>query len=296
MAGMILKNPSTMTDTARIAASGWQSRMADSRLVSGRDAGMHRDYTDTNIPVVPRREFVRQFGKDYGGKPRHLTMLGPSHRGKSRLCVELLAVVISPDLKALVLVGKPPGRERTWSKETADKLNLRIIETYPPSYSPRDRNRNGWLLRPRHTMTDIGRDDANIKQQFRKGILGAYGTSPKRKMITVVDEGHHVHETMGLKRDCEAPLMRGLPDNAMWTIAQRGRYLSMQVYDAPEDIIIFKDDDEANQARYSEFSGVNRREMVAITSNLRTERIDKGNTISQALYRSSSGDMCIIDT
>jgi hypothetical protein len=36
--------------------------------------------------------------------------------------------------------------------------------------------------------------------------------------------------------------------------------------------------------------------MIEITSNLRTERIDKGNTISQALYRSSSGDMCIIDT
>jgi hypothetical protein len=249
-----------------------------------------------DIPVVPRQEFVREFGRNYKGKPRHLTMLGPSHRGKSRLAVELLHAVISSDLKALVLVGKPPGRERTWTAETAKKLDLRIIESYPPSWDPRDKKRNGWMLRPRHTMTDLDRDDANMRAQFRKGILGAYATTAKKKLITVVDEGHHVHETMRLKKECEAPLMRGLPDNAMWTIAQRGRYLSMQVYDAPEDVILFKDDDESNQARYSEFSGVSRRQMVEITSNLRTERIDKGNTISQALYRSSSGDMCIIDT
>jgi len=262
------------------------------------------DYQDTregqrniaDIPVIPRKEFIRKFGKEYQGKPRALTMLGPSHRGKSRLCVELLHAVISPDLKALVLVGKPPGRERTWTDDTAKKLHLRVIETYPPGFSLKDRNGNGWLLRPKHTMSDPERDDANTKAQFRKGIRGAYATSPKKKLITVVDEAHHVHDTMGLKKDCEAPLMRGLPDNAMWSIAQRGRFLSYLVYDAPEDVIIFKDDDEANQARYAEFNGVSRREMIEITSNLRTERIDKGNTISQALYRSSSGDMCIIDT
>jgi hypothetical protein len=251
----------------------------------------------TNLPVIPRKEFVKTFGKEYGGKPRALTMLGPSHRGKSRLCVELLNVVLSPQLKALVLVGKPPGRERTWSDDTAKKLHLRIIETYPPSWSIKDRSNNGWMLRPRHTMSDPERDDAHVKDQFRKGIRGAYATKANRKIITVVDEGHHVHESMGLKKDCEAPLMRGLPDNAMWTLAQRGRFLSYLCYDAPEDIIIFRDDDEDNQARYGQITGFNRRQIIEVTRNLRTERVaPEGNTISQALYISRSGDMCIIDT
>lgn len=251
----------------------------------------------TTLQVVPRKQFVRQFGKEYGGKPRALTMLGPSHRGKSRLCVELLNVVISPDLKALVLAGKPPGRERTWSTETARKLNLRVIEKYPPSWDPRDRSRNGWMLRPRHTMIDPERDDAEVQRQFKAGIRGAYATKPNRKIITVVDEGHHVHESMKLKKDCEAPLMRGLPDNAMWTLAQRGRYLSYLCYDAPEDIIIFKDDDEDNQARYGQFTGFSRRQIIEITSSLRTERVaPENNTISEALYISRRGDMCIIGT
>jgi hypothetical protein len=115
--------------------------MNDSRQISAHDAD-RRDRA-AGIPVIPRQDFVRQFGREYKGKPRHLTMLGPSHRGKSRLCVELLNAVISPELKALVLVGKPPGRERTWTTETAKKLNLRVIETYPPSWHPRDKNGNG---------------------------------------------------------------------------------------------------------------------------------------------------------
>jgi hypothetical protein len=251
---------------------------------------------DVKLDVIPRKPFIRTFGEEYHGKPRALTILGPSHRGKSLLCVQLLHVVISPELKALVLVGKPPGRERTWTDETAKKLNLRITETYPPSWRPGDRQRNGWILRPHHGMTDPDADNINIQRQFKKGILGAYGTDAKHPMITVVDEGHHVHETMKLKATCEAPLMRGLPDNAMWTLAQRGRHLSMLVYDSPEDLFIFKDDDESNQERYGEISGVSRRQIVAITSNLRTERIAKGNTISQALYIARSGYMCIVDT
>lgn len=250
----------------------------------------------TRLEVVPRKQFIRDFGRNYGGKPRHLTMLGPTQRGKSRLCVELLNVVISPQLKALVLSGKPPGRERTWSDDTAKRLNLRVIEQWPPSFNIKDRNRNGWLLRPHHTMKDPVEDDRNLQTQYRKAIRGAYGTTSKKKIITVVDEGHQTHEDLKLKKDCEAPLMRGLPDNAMWTLVQRGRYVSYLCYDGPEDVFIFRDDDRANQQRYAEISGIDTQQVIEITKSLKMEKVSDGGTISQALYIPRSGDMCIVDT
>ena len=261
--------------------------------------------TDTQIqlPVVPRREFLRTFGREYKKRPRHLTMLGPTQRGKSRLCVGLLNAVISPDLRALVLVGKPPGRERTWSDETAKKLRLRIIETWPPGYSFRDRSGNGWMLRPKHGMTDPNADDANLHNQFGKGIHGAYATKPKRKpygvsgkIITVVDEGHQVQHDLRLKKDCEAPLMRGLPDNAMWTLVQRGRNISYLCYDAPEDVFIFFDPDRSNQQRYAEIGGIDTAEVIEISKSLKVRKVESGGTISQALYIPRSGAMCIVDT
>lgn len=246
------------------------------------------------LPVVPRKDFLDEFAKDYSDG-QHATGIGPTQRGKSRLFKEMLKRVISKDRKVIVLVGKPPGRERTWDDDAAKELNLKIIETYPPHYSPRDRNRNGYLLRPRHSMRDPAADDLNLQVQFRNAIVANYAKTGKGT-ITLVDEGHQVQVDLALKKMCEAPLMRGAPDNGMWTLIQRGRHVSYLCYDAPEHILIFRDDDESNQQRYGEISGVSGREIGEITRMLKLKRNSTGGTISQALYiRRSGSEMMIVD-
>ena len=247
-----------------------------------------------NLPVISRKDFIKEFKSDYKSG-QHLTAIGPTQRGKSRLTKEMLKAVISPDRKAIVLIGKPPGRERTWDDDAAKELNLRIIENYPPTFSPRDRKRNGFLLRPRHSLKDPEADEVNLQVQFRAAIVGNYSRTG-RGTITVVDEGHQVQVDLALKKICEAPLMRGAPDNAMWTLVQRGRFVSYLCYDAPEHILIFRDDDRSNQQRYSEISGVDAREVSEITRGLKTQRVTTGGTISQCLYiRRSGAEMMIVD-
>jgi len=247
-----------------------------------------------NLSVISRKDFIKEFKSDYKSG-QHLTAIGPTQRGKSRLTKEMLKAVISPDRKAIVLIGKPPGRERTWDDDAAKELNLRIIENYPPTFSPRDRKRNGFLLRPRHSLKDPEADEVNLQVQFRAAIVGNYSRTGKGT-ITVVDEGHQVQVDLALKKICEAPLMRGAPDNAMWTLVQRGRFVSYLCYDAPEHILIFRDDDRSNQQRYSEISGVDAREVSEITRGLKTQRVTTGGTISQCLYiRRSGAEMMIVD-
>jgi hypothetical protein len=246
------------------------------------------------VPVISRKEFLQEFKHDYHDG-QHATGIGPTQRGKSRLFKEMLKRVISPDRKAIVLVGKPPGRERTWNDDAAKELNLRVIEVYPAHYSPRDRNRNGYLLRPKHSLRDPAADDINLQVQFRNAIIGNYSKTGKGS-ITLVDEGHQVQVDLALKKMCEAPLMRGAPDNGMWTLVQRGRHVSYLCYDAPEHILIFRDDDKSNQQRYGEISGVDSREITEITRMLKTQRNSTGGTISQCLYvRRSGAEMMIVD-
>lgn len=260
----------------------------DSDATPGRSGGTRR------LPVISRREFLNEFKSDYS-PGQHATGIGPTQRGKSRLFKEMLKKVISPDLKAIVLVGKPPGRERTWSDDAAKELNLRIVETYPPRFDPRDRKKNGYLLRPHHSLTDPAADDIELQTQFRKAIVSNYAKTGKGT-ITVVDEGHQVQVDLALKKICEAPLMRGAPDNAMWTLVQRGRFVSYLCYDAPEHILIFRDDDRSNQQRYGEISGIDAREVTEITRMLKTKRNTTGGTISQCLYiRRSGAEMMIVD-
>lgn len=251
-------------------------------------AGTHHAQT------ISRKDFIKEFKHDYA-PGQHLTEIGPTQRGKSKMGKDLLKAVISPELKAIVLTGKPTGRERTWNEDAAKELNLKVIETWPPRYDPRDRKKNGYLLRPRHGMKDPEADDLNLQIQFRSAIISNYAKTGKGT-ITVVDEGHQVQVDLALKKICEAPLMRGAPDNAMWTFVQRGRFVSYLCYDAPEHILIFRDDDRSNQQRYGEISGVDAKEITELTRQLKVKRNSTGGTISQCLYiRRSGSEMMIVD-
>ena len=86
----------------------------DSEASPGPSRGTRR------LPVISRKEFLQEFKHDYHDG-QHATGIGPTQRGKSRLFREMLKRVISPDRKAIVLVGKPPGRERTWDDDAAKK-------------------------------------------------------------------------------------------------------------------------------------------------------------------------------
>lgn len=258
------------------------------------------------VEIVSRIDFLREFGKVYS-PGQHVTAIGPTQRGKSRLTKEMAKRVASPDLKFMVLAGKPPGRERTWDETAAGELNLRITKTWPPNNlnfletmkNGRDKNRHGFLVRPHHTLKDIDLDNAELYRQFKAAILHAYG-STKQCWVTLVDETHHVQVDLGLKKECESGIMRGAPHNAMWHNLQRGRFASQLIYDQPEHILIFKDEDEANQDRYAQIGSIDSRYMGHLVRNLKTKLVTKGkfvNTVSQALYfQRSSDSVRIVDT
>lgn len=241
------------------------------------------------IEKISRRELLQEWGSDYE-QGQHVTFIGPTQRGKTYLSHELLSVTISPDMRATLLSGKPPERDKTMN-DAAKKLNLRVIHEWPPTMTIRDRNKNGWVLRPYRSNADAKRDVQNkytlLREQFRKAMLDNYASSKPR--ITVVDEAHLIQNELGLKNEYEAPLMRGAPDNAVWSLIQRGRYVSYHAYGAPEHIFIFYDPDVSNRDRYSEIGGADPRFIEEQLEGLRTYRIKNGRTISECLYIRRSG-------
>jgi hypothetical protein len=245
------------------------------------------------IDVISRSDFRDEWSHDYS-PGQHTTMLGPTQRGKTRLSHELLEVTVSPEHKCVILAGKPPGRDKT-IESAAKRLNLRTVSEWPPEYSFRDRKRNGYVLRPHQTLRNIDKDNENIKVQFRGAILDNYAS--KKPVITVVDEAHLVHNDLKLKKEAEAPLMRGAPVNAMWSIIQRGAWVSYHCYCEPEHLFVFYDPDVSNRRRYREIGGVDPYLIDYITEReLQTSRIPSGQTISQCLYiRRSGPQMMIID-
>lgn len=231
-----------------------------------------------------RGDFVREFGESYGNG-QHVTFIGPTQRGKTYLSHQLLGAVISPERQAVILSGKPPGRDGTMSKAAAS-LNLRVVTEWPPPSSVKPgnwrKNVNGYVLQPKQTMDDIDGDTANLRYQYRKAIMGNYRS--KVPVITVADEAHHVQNDLKLRKEYEAPLMRGAPVNAMWSLIQRGRYMTYLAYDAPEHVFIFYDPDRSNQRRYADIGGADPATIAKLAQQLNTTRSENGGTISECLY------------
>jgi hypothetical protein len=254
------------------------------------------------VIVVPRKQFVAQFGDDYQSG-QHVTLLGPSGRGKTRLVGQLLYVCATPDHQATLLHGKIKGRDKTIERLSAGNQMPIITTGLPSPYESRIRyrNRHGWVVRP---LTKAGEstDEENelLRREFAKSIRANYHTSGKRPRITVVNEAHQAHQDLGLRRACEGPLMRGRPDNAMWSEVQRGRYVSYMVYDQAEHVFVFYDPDESNQKRYSEIGGgADPQQIKELVDGLKgqTRTVADGSTISPCVYFRRSGNvLCIVGT
>lgn len=251
-----------------------------------------------DFEVVSRKDFLKEFGRDYQAG-QHLTALGPTGRGKSKLIYQCLQRVCSPDLQAISLHGKIKGRDPVVGR-AGKQCHFRVVPVLPSDfrqrYDRKVRKYNGYLLVPLSKPGVSAAEENKILQaEFRKAIRQNYRTR-KRPTITHVNEAHQTQQELKLLVDCEAPLMRGAPDNAMWSEAQRGRWLSYHTYEAPEHMFIFYDDSREERKRYADFGCADPDELEYITSQLRTERVADGRTISQCLYIRRGGGMFVIDT
>lgn len=226
-------------------------------------------------------------------------MIGPTQRGKTTLCRQCLHEVISPARKATILAGKPPARDPGMT-HAGKSLGLRVVHEWPPpptmKFWRRDQESNGYLLRPKHDMEHPERTDDILASQFGPALKQNYAS--KKPNIVVVDEGHHVSNDLGQKKNMDNILMRGAPVVSLWVLVQRGRFMSYQVYDAPEWIFIAQDPDMSNVRRYAEVvGGVDPKQVSEIVANLKTYTVKnhtgKG-TISEFLVIQRSGNQIAI--
>lgn len=256
------------------------------------------------VPLVSRKDWLAEFAKTYH-PGHHVTVLGPSGRGKTEIVKQMLKAVLAVDkvLEARVLHGKIRGRDDTIMRMSKE-LNLPLIDEGVPSagrrkwwqFKGKDKPR-GYIVRPLlKPGKTIMEENALLAREFGKTIYKSYHASRKNPVMLVCDEAHQLHNDLKLKVACEGPLMRGRPVCGVWSVVQRGRFVSYMVYDQAEHFIIFRDDDESNQERYSEIGSASARQFKKLTQSLKTKTVQDGSTISQCLYFRRSGDyMCIVD-
>jgi len=251
-----------------------------------------------DVRRIPRKEFVAMFGQEYH-PGQHVTFLGPSGRGKTTLAGQLLLSVRKhqPQITGVILHGKIKGRDRTIER-LATKSGYPIVTKWPVRgirAKYKMRNSHGAILRPLDKAgSSPEAENELLRGEYKKAIHRSYHAPMNKPVIVVVDEAHQTHSDLKLMKDCEGPLMRGRPVCGVWSLVQRGRFVSYHVYDQAEWVFVYYDPDRDNQRRYSEIGDVDSAEIQELSRSLETKSVKDGSTISEALCFRRSGNQLYI--
>lgn len=207
---------------------------------------------------IPREEFLASY---FGYRPgEHVSLIGPTQAaGKTTLAYQLLERAASPSLPAVALVMKP--RDRTVSAWT-ERLGWREVNTWPPHRWPWQDRPAGHTLWPRHTMTDVGADNAHLADQFRRAILDTY---KRGNGIVFGDEVYGLCVELGLSPELTAMWTRGGGMGAgLWSATQKpsgtqAGSIPSFVYNSATWTFLSRDPDKRNRDRFAEIGGVDGR-------------------------------------
>lgn len=204
-------------------------------------------------------EFVDEVFAPHYEKGQHVSIMGPTQSGKTTLAYKLLDKIASPNLPAVVLVMKPRDNVvKDWSKLTG----FRKTEHWPPAinraYKKKGggfgKKQRGWVFWPRHTLSDIDRDDAMLQREFRKVLTECYA---KGKRIVFADEIVGLSKELGLEKPLKAIWARGSSLGCgLWAATQRPFEAPLLMYGSSTHLMIFKDGDKRSRERYDEIGGV----------------------------------------
>jgi hypothetical protein len=214
------------------------------------------------LPEVARYSrdvFVNEIFAPFYEAGQHVAIMGPTQSGKTTLAFDLLDKVATPKLPAIVLVMKPrDGVVKDWAKLTG----FRKTQTWPPALNRAfkekgggfGKRQRGWVFWPRHSLTDIDRDDRTLAVAFRRVLTDCYA---KGDRIVFADEVLGLSKDFGLEKELNAIWSRGSSMGCgLWAATQRPFNVPLLMYGSSSHLMIFKDADKRSRERYDEIGGI----------------------------------------
>jgi hypothetical protein len=246
-----------------------------------------------HVARFDREEFLtRRFDYQPG---EHLGMWEPTQGGKTHLMYQLAGEAMrrNPHLRLASAMPKPLSpATRVW----ADRLDLRIVDRWPPPWSPR--KPAGYVFWPKHLKNaPVAVNRAHLGRQFSGMLKAQYqgGNS-----ITLADDVYTLACIYGLNLELDEFWTNGAEGCAgLWAPNQKpsgtlgGGSVSSFSYNSPTHLFFGNDTDARNRKRFTDIAGGVDPELVAaIIPNLAKYRIETPQgikNISEKLYIHKGG-------
>lgn len=249
---------------------------------------------EDGITVVTRDAFAREHF--HYEKGQHVVFGGPTTRGKTTLCFDLLKYIATPDFPAFVAVTKP---DDPVTAQRGQELGFRRVSEWPPPPKFGEIEWLGGSKPPGYLvwshMGDLDKDMERCAELTEKLLMDRYahGANPKKNKggILVMDDTMVKAKVMGQDKNMVTILvMAGAMKLGMWVFIQKptdsGR-TSVWAYEQATHLFFTKGGDKQMLRRYAEILGENGPAAMQIIPTLQP---------FQYLYAHKyEGWLCIVD-
>jgi hypothetical protein len=243
---------------------------------------------ESGIQIFDRDEFCQE---RWNYKPgEHVVFGGPSTKGKTRLCFDLLQYTCTPQFPAYVAQSKPTDRE---TAQGAQRMHFRVVTDWPPQKKLNefwDGPPRGYLIKPPFGDINVDMDRCAkvtahlLDERYTAGVKGQRG-------ILVMDDTMVKARIMHLDGKMVTILaMAGAMGIGEWVFVQKptdsGR-TPLWAYENATHCFFTKGGDAKMLARYAEIGGENGPKIKAVVPTLGAY---------QFLYlHKTEGWICIVD-
>ena len=207
------------------------------------------------MQTINRADFLTRYWRYKSGQ--HVTILGRTGSGKTRLGYQLLEQTATPRLPVANLVVKP--RDNT-ARDFGAQLGLTTVRTWPPPPNPFRRRGPGWNVWPRHVF-DPDIDDDHQWEVFRAAILDSYKRGHRIVYIpdvtTLTRQLNHSEHRRTLNKEVETGLSKGRAmDAGFWLDDQRPAWLTSLAYSSADHLFLAYEPDARYRKRFDEIGGI----------------------------------------
>ena len=226
----------------------------------------------------------------------HVSLIEPTQGGKTHLMYQMLdkAMGQNPDLRMVSLM--PKSRDPATHK-WAERLDLKIVDNWPPPKGWFRDGPRGYVLWPKHLKgAPPEQNRAHLAGIFRKCLSDQF---QRGDSITAADDIYVLAVLMDLNMDCEEFWVAGGAGGAgLWDTLQKpsgtvgGGHVSTFVYNAPTHLCLGHDPVEQNRKRFADIGGVDPKLVGEVVENLPRHRIQTPTgikNVSEKLYIHKGG-------
>lgn len=223
----------------------------------------------TSLERVSWDECVRRMDRRQG---EHVTLIGPTGRGKTELTVKLLDDVRYAIFLGTKRIDTTQDRLRAKGYRTikdADALNVEISNKFiiRPDFP---RKVSAKELRERHSNT------------FREALMRAFNQTG---WTVAVDEAKYLCHFLGLGDELQLLWLQGRSQgNSVIAGTQRSRFIPLEAYDQATHLFLWTDPDMGNIVRNSELAGFNRERVLEAMPTMTKHDVIYVNTVTADMF------------